>query len=95
MTKLKISYLGHSMRRQDSLEVIMMAGKVEGSRKRRKVNMGWVDLIKPLFATDRLFWRSLSYKVATNHKHLTTQINNLKIKRYGSDLCGHHGAHAQ
>ena len=34
MLKLKLSYFGHIMRRQDSLEKTLMLGRVEGSRKR-------------------------------------------------------------
>ena len=34
MLKLRLSYFGHLMRRQDSLEKTMMLGKVEGSRRR-------------------------------------------------------------
>ena len=34
MLKLKLQYLGHLMRRTDSLEKILMLGKIEG-RKRR------------------------------------------------------------
>ena len=34
MLKLKLQYLGHVMRRTDSLEKIQMLGKIEGKRKR-------------------------------------------------------------
>ena len=33
MLKLKLQYLGHVMRRTDSLEKIQMLGKIEGKRK--------------------------------------------------------------
>ena len=35
MLKLKLQYFGHLMRRTDSLEKILMLGKIEGRRKRR------------------------------------------------------------
>ena len=35
MLKLKLQYLGHVMRRTDSLEKIQMLGKIEGKRKGR------------------------------------------------------------
>ena len=35
MLKLKLQYFGHLMRRADSLEKILMLGKIEGGRKRR------------------------------------------------------------
>ena len=34
MLKLKLQYFGHLMRRSDSLEKILMLGKVEGRRRR-------------------------------------------------------------
>ena len=33
--KLKLQYLGHLMRRADSLEKTLMLGKIEGKRRRR------------------------------------------------------------
>ena len=33
MLKLKLQYLGHLMRRADSLEKILMLGKIEGRRR--------------------------------------------------------------
>ena len=36
MLKLKLQYLGHLMRRTDSLEKTLMPGKIEGRRRR-----GW------------------------------------------------------
>ena len=46
MIKLRLSYFGHIMRRQDSLEKTIMPGKVEGSTKRGRPNMRWIDSIK-------------------------------------------------
>ena len=34
MLKLKLQYLGHLMRRADSLEKTLMLGKIEGRRRR-------------------------------------------------------------
>ena len=34
MLKLKLQYFGHLMQRADSLEKILMLGKIEGKRKR-------------------------------------------------------------
>ena len=34
MLKLKLQYFGHVMRRTDSLEKILMLGKIEGGRER-------------------------------------------------------------
>ena len=34
MLKLKLQYFGHLMQRTDSLEKILMLGKIEGGRRR-------------------------------------------------------------
>ena len=43
MLKLKLQYLGHLMRRTDSLEKMLMLGKLEGRRKRGQQRMRWLD----------------------------------------------------
>ena len=48
MLKLKLQYLGHLMRRTDSLEKTLMLGKIEGSRRRGQQRMGWLDVITDL-----------------------------------------------
>ena len=45
MLKLKLQYLGHLMRRVDSLEKILMLGKIEGRRRREWQRMRWLDII--------------------------------------------------
>ena len=42
MLKLKLQYFGHLMRRTDSLEKIMMLGKIEGGRRRGQQRMRWL-----------------------------------------------------
>ena len=42
MLKLKFQYFGHLMRRADSLEKILMLGKIEG-RRRGQQRMRWLD----------------------------------------------------
>ena len=39
MLKLKLQYLGHLMRRTDSLEKTLMLGKIEGRRRRGRQRM--------------------------------------------------------
>ena len=39
MLKLKLQYFGHLMRRADSLEKILMLGKIKGRRKRGQQRM--------------------------------------------------------
>ena len=43
MLKLKLQYFGHLMWRADSLEKILMLGKIEGKRRRGQENemVGW------------------------------------------------------
>ena len=48
MLKLKLQYLGHLMRRTDSLEKTLMLGKIEGGRRRGRQRMGWLDIITDL-----------------------------------------------
>ena len=45
MLKLKLQYFGHLMQRADSLEKILMLGKIEGWRKRGQQRMRWLDSI--------------------------------------------------
>ncbi|WP_222114747.1 hypothetical protein, partial [Staphylococcus warneri] len=42
MLKLKLTYFRHLMRRTDSLEKILMLGRIEG-RRRRGQRMRWLD----------------------------------------------------
>ena len=43
MLKLKLQYLGHLVRRADSLEKTLMLGKIEGRRSRGQHRMRWLD----------------------------------------------------
>ena len=40
---LKLQYFGHLMQRVDSLEKILMLGKIEGRRRRGQQRMRWLD----------------------------------------------------
>ena len=41
--KLKLQYFGHLIQRTDSLEKILMLGKIEGKRRRGRQRMRWWD----------------------------------------------------
>ena len=41
--RLKLQYFGHLMRRTDSLEKILMLGKIEGGKRRGRQKMRWLD----------------------------------------------------
>ena len=43
MLKLKLHYFDHLMQRADSLEKILILGKIEGRRKREQQREGWLD----------------------------------------------------
>jgi len=43
MLKLKLQYLGHLMRRVDSLEKTLMLGGIGGRRRRRRQRMRWLN----------------------------------------------------
>ena len=43
MWKLKLQYFGHLMRRTDTLEKILVLGRIEGRRRRGRQRMRWLD----------------------------------------------------
>ena len=43
MLKVILRYFGHLMRRTDSLEKILILGKMEGRRRRGQQRMRWLD----------------------------------------------------
>ena len=43
MLKLKFQYFGHLMQIADSLEKILMLGKIEGRRRSGQQRMRWLD----------------------------------------------------
>ena len=48
MLKLKLQYLGHLMRKTDSLGKILTLGKIEGRRRRGLQRLRWLDGITDL-----------------------------------------------
>ena len=45
MMKLKFQYFGHQRQRANSLEKILLLGKIEGKRRRGWQRMSWLDSI--------------------------------------------------
>ena len=45
MLKLKLQYFGYLMQRDDSLEKILLLGKIEDKRRRGQQRMRWLDSV--------------------------------------------------
>ena len=43
MLRLKLQYFGHLTQRTDSLERILIVGKIEGKKRRGRYRMRWLD----------------------------------------------------
>ena len=61
MLKLKLQYVGYLMGRTDSLEKILMLGKIEGRKKRGQQRMRWLDGITN--SMDMEAWRAAVHGV--------------------------------
>ena len=53
---LKLQYFGHPMQRVNSLEKMLMLGKIEGKRRRGWQRMRWLDNINSMDMNFSKFW---------------------------------------
>ena len=89
MLKLKLQYFGHLMWRADSLEKILMLGKIEGRRRRGRQRMRWLDVITnsmdmslsklQKLVMDREAWHATVHGLPKNRTWLSDWTDGLNV----------------
>ena len=72
-----LAYFGHIARRHESLEKVILQGKIDGSRRRGRPKAWWLDRIKTLVGhstqdiyrhtADRSKWRAIVEVASCQH----------------------------
>ena len=76
MLKVKLQSFGHLMQRADSLEKILILGKIEGRRRRGQQRMRWLD--------------SITNSIDMNLSKQTTKVKNYRAKESRESLKREH-----
>ena len=81
MLKLKVQYVGHLMQRTDSLEKILILGKIEGKKRGGQQRMRWLGGIIDLMdmslsklqeiVKHRKAWRAAVHEVTNRQTQLS------------------------